>query len=100
MITQVELSPEARFFAPEIDVTVTGEEEFELVPAPSWPFAPFPQHLTFPRAVRAQAKSVPALTETASEIPATLTGTNELFTVPLPSWPDVLDPQHQTEPSA
>src|SRR5437762_13242443 len=83
-------------------LTVTGTlENPVVVPSPSWPESPTPQHCTRPSLRSAQACSEPSPTVLAFVMLRTPTGTPELPSVlsPSPSCPRLLRPQHCTVPS-
>src|SRR2546422_994304 len=78
-------------------MTSTGKKRLLVVPSPSWPTKPPPQHLTPPTLVSAQLwKSPAAIAVTPLLRPKTATGSNRLMVVPSPSWPELLLPQHVT----
>src|SRR5437879_7929288 len=81
-------------------MTSTGKKRLLVVPSPSWPTKPPPQHLTPPTLVRAQLCSPPAaIAVTPLLRPTTSTGKKRLLVVPSPSWPAALAPQHLTPPT-
>src|SRR4051794_40480806 len=81
--------------------TSTGTALSTMVPLPSLPNSPAPQHLTAPEASRAQVCMVPAPTAmTPEDRPTTSTGTPLWIWEPSPSCPLSLNPQHLTPPVA
>ena len=85
----------------EIDVALrsaadTGVFELLLLPLPSAPLPPYPQHFTRPPLMSAQVVADPAESAAAPLRPVTTTGTLELALAPLPSEPLLPLPQHFT----
>ena len=72
--------------AVEMLLTETGVDEVLVVPLPSRPLLPYPQHLTVPPESTVQVcEPKAAETEVAVEMLLTETGVVEVFVVPLPS---------------
>lgn len=70
---------------PIVSATVTGIDEPEGVPLPSWPASFSPQHSIAVVVKSAQAWLWPAETAVAFVIPLTAAGADELARVPLPN---------------
>src|SRR5262245_30666047 len=83
----------------ERPLTGTGEvRNIDIVPSPSCPLRPAPQHCTVPDTSRAHAVASPVATSTAPPIPLTSTGVRLELIVRSPSWPFELSPQQNTAP--
>jgi hypothetical protein len=68
--------------------TAVGTNRFSVVPSPSWPELPRPQHAAPPPVVAAHVWSAPAAMAATPEVrPMTATGTVLEVLVPSPSWP-------------
>ena len=90
---EIDATPEVR---PE---TSTGVLLFVVVPSPSWPKEPSPQHLAPPEVVTAQVWLPPAVIDATPDVrPETSTGMLLSVVLPSPSWPPQLPPQHLAPP--
>jgi hypothetical protein len=85
--------------APVMPLTGTGVVLVAVLPFPSCPNWPCPQHWIVPFPRSAQVCRHPALTSTAPVSPVTCTGVVAAVVVPLPNCPKSFSPQHRTVPS-
>lgn len=83
-----------------LPATGTGSADPVVLPVPSLPSLPSPQHQAAPWLSIAQVDVAPADTVTKEWLPATRWGSVALvFFSPVPSWPKVLSPLRQCPPA-